>query len=49
MRFGWLNTAGTGLYIVFNDGRQAGGFFDLGAPQQRSLFVKFTRQFGTGG
>ena len=49
IRFGWLNTAGTGLFVVFNDSRLASGFFDLGAPQQKSLFVKFTRQFGTGG
>ena len=48
-RFGWLNTAGTGLYIVVNDGREASGFFDWVRPQQRSVFVKFTRQFGTGG
>lgn len=49
LRFGWLNTAGTGLFIVFNDGREAAGFFDWTRPQQRSLFVKFTRQFGTSG
>jgi hypothetical protein len=49
LRFGWLNTAGTGLFVVFNDGRGANNFFDLGAPQQRSVFLKFTRQFGTGG
>ena len=49
VRFGWLNTAGTGLFVVFNDGREANGFFDLGTPQQKSVFVKFTRQFGTGG
>lgn len=49
VRFGWLNTAGTGLFVVFNDGREATGFFDWVRPQQRSVFVKFTRQFGTGG
>ena len=49
VRFGWLNTAGTGLFIVFNDGREATGFFDWERPQQRSVFMKFTRQFGTGG
>lgn len=49
VRFGWLNTAGTGLFVVFNDGREAHGFFDWQRPQQRSMFVKFTRQFGTGG
>lgn len=49
VRFGWLNTAGTGLFVVFNDGREANGFFDWVRPQQRTVFVKFTRQFGTGG
>ena len=49
VRFGWLNTAGTGLFIVLNEGRTANGFFDWEQRQQRSVFVKFTRQFGTGG
>jgi hypothetical protein len=48
-RFAWLNTAGTGLFIVFNDGREADGFFRWVRPQTRSLVVKYTRQFGTGG
>lgn len=49
VRFGWLNTAGTGLFIVFNDGREADGFFDWVRPQQRTVFAKFTYQFGTSG
>jgi hypothetical protein len=49
VRFGWLNTAGTGLFVVLNDGREANGFFDWVRPQQRTVFLKFTRQFGTGG
>jgi hypothetical protein len=49
VRFGWLNTAGTGLFVVLNDGREAGGFFDWVRPLNRTVFVKFTRQFGTGG
>ena len=49
VRFGWLNTAGTGLFIVINDGREANGLLDWVRPQQRSMFVKFTRQFGKGG
>ncbi len=49
VRFGWLNTAGTGLFVVLNDGREANGFFDWVRPQQRNVFVKFTRQFGTSG
>ena len=48
VRFAWLSTAGTGLFIVYNDGEQANGFFNWGAPQSRSLVIKYTRQFGTG-
>ncbi|HET7373141.1 MAG TPA: DUF5916 domain-containing protein, partial [Gemmatimonadaceae bacterium] len=48
-RFGWLGTAGTGLFVVFNDGEEADGYFRWTRPQTRSLIVKFTRQIGTGG
>jgi hypothetical protein len=48
-RFGWLSTAGTGLFIVFNDAEQASGPFSWNAPMTRSIVVKYTRQFGTGG
>ncbi|HEU5186730.1 MAG TPA: DUF5916 domain-containing protein [Gemmatimonadaceae bacterium] len=48
-RFGWLNTAGTGLFVVFNDGREADSFFQWVRPQARSLVIKYTRQLGTGG
>ena len=48
-RFGWLGTAGTGLFVVFNDGEEAEGFFRWTRPQTRSVIVKFTRQLGTGG
>src|SRR6185295_14821763 len=27
VRFGWLNTAGTGLYVVLNEGQEADGVF----------------------
>ncbi|MEP7345126.1 MAG: DUF5916 domain-containing protein, partial [Gemmatimonadaceae bacterium] len=47
-RFGWLNTAGTGLFVVFNDGREADGFFNWVRPQSRSIVIKYTRQIGTG-
>ncbi len=47
-RFAWLSTAGTGLFIVVNDGEEADGFFSWGRPQSRSLVIKFARQFGTG-
>ncbi|HMA25328.1 MAG: DUF5916 domain-containing protein [Gemmatimonas sp.] len=45
-RFGWLGTAGTGLFVVFNDGEEADGFFRWTRPQTRSVIVKFTRQMG---
>jgi len=48
-RFGWLSTAGTGLFVVFNEGRDADGFFQLNQPQARSLIVKYARQFGRNG
>ena len=47
-RFGWLNTAGTGLFIVFNDGEEADSFFRWVRPQARSVVLKYTRQIGTG-
>ena len=45
-RFGWLGTAGTGLYVVFNDGEVANGYFNWAQPQTRSFIVKYTRQIG---
>ena len=48
-RFGWLSTAGNGLFVVFNEGRDADGFFQWNKPQARSLIVKYTRQFGRSG
>ena len=42
VRFGWLNTAGTGLFVVYNEVQ---GIDDLVGPQGRSLIIKFTRQF----
>ena len=48
VRFAWLNTAGTGLFIVLNDTETATGVFDWTAPRVRSFVIKFTRQFGTG-
>jgi hypothetical protein len=47
-RFAWLSTAGTGLFVVVNDGEEAAGFFNWGRPQSRSLVIKYTRQLGTG-
>ncbi|HJU75634.1 MAG TPA: DUF5916 domain-containing protein [Gemmatimonadaceae bacterium] len=39
-RFGWLNAAGTGLFIVLNDSEGTGS---LSGPQERQLAVKFTK------
>ncbi len=44
LRFAWLNTAGTGLFIVFNDGEDAESFTRWVLPVTRSLTVKYTRQ-----
>ncbi|MCC6317084.1 MAG: carbohydrate binding family 9 domain-containing protein [Gemmatimonadaceae bacterium] len=49
LRFAWLNTAGTGLFIVFNDGQTADGFTRWRDPIARSFTVKYTRQIGSGG
>ncbi len=54
LRFGWLNTAGTGLFIVYNDVQgfdfpdglnPDGGRFIESGTLARSFIVKFTRQF----
>ncbi len=54
LRFGWLNTAGTGLFIVYNDVQGLdfpdglnpdGGRFVESGTLARSFIVKFTRQF----
>jgi hypothetical protein len=42
VRFGWLNTAGTGLFLVYNEVQQTGA---LSGTQDRAFVVKFTRQF----
>ena len=49
VRFAWLNTAGTGLFVVLNDAETATGMFAWQRPTARSFVVKFTKQFGTGG
>ena len=46
-RFAWLNTAGTGLFVVFNDAEEAEGIANWTRPQARSLTIKYTRQLGT--
>ncbi|NIM48849.1 MAG: hypothetical protein GTN62_03580 [Gemmatimonadales bacterium] len=42
VRFGWLSTAGTGLFIVYNEQRQTG---TNAGPLDRALIAKFSRQF----
>ena len=43
MRFGWLDDAGTGFYVSYGEVQ---GLDELAGPLDRSLHVKFTRQFG---
>jgi hypothetical protein len=46
IRFGWLGPAGTGLFLVYNEGRETGA----NARQlDRAFVVKFTRQLNLGG
>jgi len=48
IRFGWLNTAGTGLYVVYNDTEHLGSLERTGlpaGPQQRQFVVKYTKLF----
>ena len=49
VRFAWLSTAGTGLFLVINDGEEADGFFRWRRPQSRSVTLKYARQLGAGG
>ena len=44
VRFAWLNTAGTGLYVVYNDSRNAERLRTVGEPIHRGLTVKYARQ-----
>ena len=48
LRLGWLDTAGTGLFVVYNDTEHLGRFVRTGipaGPRQRQLVVKYTRLF----
>ena len=52
VRFGWLNTAGTGLYVVYTETRDLRNidhrfdrFVPPGSPMNRAFFIKFTREF----
>jgi hypothetical protein len=44
LRFGWLTTAGTGLFVVFNEARGVGPL-ERDTPLNRGLIIKFNRQF----
>jgi hypothetical protein len=41
LRFHWLETAGTGLFVVYNDTEGLNGF----GPVNRAFIVKYVRQF----
>ncbi len=48
LRFGWLDTAGTGLFVVLNDAQHRGSLSTTGiasGPRQRQLVVKYTKLF----
>ena len=44
MRFGWLDTAGTGLYVVYNEAQESHGLRRLNGPMTRGLIIKYSRQ-----
>ena len=51
IRFGWLNTAGTGLFVVLNNLENTGTFDRTQLPEgplERAVLVKFTRQVNLG-
>ena len=43
-RLGWLDTAGTGLYVVYNEAQESHGLTSLTGPITRSFIVKYSRQ-----
>jgi hypothetical protein len=45
IRFGWLGPAGTGLFLVYNEGRATG---EASGLSDRAFVVKFTRQLDLG-
>ena len=52
IRLGWLDTAGTGLFIVYNDSEFLGDIDPLGfrsGPRQRQLVIKYTKLFNLKG
>lgn len=49
VRFAWLRTANTGLFVVLNDGELADSFTSWRRPIARSITVKYSYQLGSGG
>jgi len=49
VRFAWLRTANTGLFIVLNDGEAADSFTSWRTPLARSVTVKYSYQLGSAG
>ena len=52
IRLGWLDTAGTGLFIVYNDTEFLGDIDPLGfrsGPRQRQVVIKYTKLFNLRG
>lgn len=45
VRFGWLGTAGTGLFVVYNDVQEASSLTGPLDAVGRAVIVKLTRQF----
>jgi hypothetical protein len=45
LRFGWLQAANTGLFIVYTDTRGLYDLFDRPERTDRSLIIKFSRMF----
>ncbi len=48
VRIGWLDTAGTGLFVVYNDTNHRGSFERTGivaGPKQRQLVIKYSKLF----
>jgi hypothetical protein len=45
VRFGWLQSGGTGLFLVYNETRESAGVASSFLPRDRSFTVKFSRLF----
>ena len=43
LRFGWLQSANTGLFVVYNEIEELGSLGALGGEPERSMIVKYSR------